>query len=299
MSIPKIIHFFYDEDLKLWQKDKKPQFRMCYLSWLRYCPDYKIMHWHDKMPEFQEMLKQSKFLQECYKQKIWAFVSDYVRAYALNKYGGIYLDTDVQVLKSFDKYLEKDFFTSIEGDIIQGHNIPEPAVLAGKKGHKVFAGMLKIYQTDEIYNQNDIIAPHIAYSAINKLTNFTKLPYKTIELENNVKHLYDKNKPLQNLENIEQYLGQDIFEDKNAEITIYPCQYFCPDWSHMKNKSITDKTVCIHWNQGSWWGSKKDDVKMQNVRMPHFNRLFCNRKIRNKMVTCFLGIKITRKIKEK
>lgn len=59
-----------------------------------------------------------------------AFVADYVRLYALHKYGGIYLDTDVQLLKNFDAFLNDGFFVSVEGDIREGENIPEPAVMA-------------------------------------------------------------------------------------------------------------------------------------------------------------------------
>ena len=60
MSIPKIIHYFYD-DTNVWEKNTKAQVRMCINSWLKYCPDYKIMLWHDKMPEFQEIISKSEF----------------------------------------------------------------------------------------------------------------------------------------------------------------------------------------------------------------------------------------------
>ena len=132
----KIIHYFFD-DIDIWRKGKTTSFTMCYASWKKICPDYEIMLWHDKMPEFQEMLRQSRFLQECYKRKLWAFVSDYVRYYALYKYGGIYMDTDVQLIKSPDDFLDKPFFCSIEGDIRKGKNIPEPAFMGAEKGHIV------------------------------------------------------------------------------------------------------------------------------------------------------------------
>lgn len=73
------------------------------------------------------MLNNSRFLRECYKKGLWAYVADYVRYWALYNYGGIYLDTDIQLVKNFDAFLEKGFFVSIEGDIIDCENVPEPA----------------------------------------------------------------------------------------------------------------------------------------------------------------------------
>lgn len=125
-TIPKIIHYFYD-DIEVYKKSKSSTFRMCYTSWIEKCPDYEIKLWHDKLPEFQEMLNNSRFLRECYKKGLWAYVADYVRYWALYNYGGIYLDTDIQLVKNFDAFLEKGFFVSIEGDIIDCENVPEPA----------------------------------------------------------------------------------------------------------------------------------------------------------------------------
>ena len=75
----KVIHYFYD-DVDIWRKGKAHSvFRICYTSWLRHCPNYGMKLWHPEMPEFQQMLKDSRFLRECYERKMWAFVSDYVR----------------------------------------------------------------------------------------------------------------------------------------------------------------------------------------------------------------------------
>ena len=88
MSVPKIIHYFYD-DISIWEKNSSPQFRICYASWKKFCPDYEIKLWHVNMPEFKEMLKESKFLRECYKRKMYAFIADYVRYYALYNYNAL------------------------------------------------------------------------------------------------------------------------------------------------------------------------------------------------------------------
>ena len=138
--MPKIIHYFYD-DIDIWKKNANPNFRMCYASWLKFCPDYEIKLWHTSMPEFQNILKKSKFVRECYKRKMWAFIADYIRHYALFNYGGVYLDTDVQLVKTLDEYIEKPFFCSIEGDFYKRKNLLESAVIGGQKGYSVFKDM--------------------------------------------------------------------------------------------------------------------------------------------------------------
>ncbi|MCI1273677.1 MAG: hypothetical protein LKG27_04490 [Clostridiaceae bacterium] len=265
-KIPKIIHFFYDEDLKLWQKDKKPQFRMCYLSWLRHCSDYKIMHWHDNMPEFQDMLKKSKFLKRCYELKIWAFVSDYVRAYALNKYGGIYLDTDVQIINSFDDFLSNQFFISIEGELSNGKNVPEPAVMGGVSNHIVFKKILDFYNSNKIFNEEEFMSPIIIGNIIENLTHFKQIQYNSSLPEEELKNIYNSNNKRIHLDNLNQYLGQIPYNDTKYGISIYPCEYFCPDWSYFKEHSITKNTVCIHWNQSSLWGTEEDNLKINKLK---------------------------------
>lgn len=261
MTIPKIIHYFYD-DVNIWEKNQKSQVRMCINSWLKYCPDYKFMLWHDKMPEFQEILERSEFVRRAYKLKLWAFVSDYVRLYALNKYGGIYLDTDVELLKNFDNFLENKFFISVEGDILKGENITEPAIMGGIANHPVFIETMKIYESDEIFEIKYCIANIIIKKTLLKLYNFNKINYNTPEYEKLAQKYYDKKLSSGALDNFDLYLNQKIFIDKNNEITIYPSEYFCPTWDRFQAKAFTKNTVSIHWNQSSWW---HNEDKMQKL----------------------------------
>lgn len=174
--MPKIIHYFYD-DVDIWRKSAAPQFRICYASWLKFCPDYEIKLWHTEMPEFKEILKKSRFVRECYKRKLWAFIADYIRHYALYNYGGIYLDTDVQLVKSLDEYVDKPFFCSIEADFYKGKNLLESAVMGGQKGHKVFKDMLKIYNTDKIFSIPYFIDPIVLTKYIRENYKFENISY--------------------------------------------------------------------------------------------------------------------------
>lgn len=264
-NIPKIIHFFHDADIEIWEKNKSPQLRMCYMSWKRFCPDYEIMHWHVNMPEFQQMLKDSKFLREVYKRKMWASVSDYIRYYALYTYGGVYLDTDVELIKNFDEYLNNDFFCSIEGTIINNEDIPEPAVIAGVKGHQAFKDVLKIYNSDAIFQIESLMAPVVLKKYLKDKINFSKINYNSEITQEKINKTYELMDG-KTIDDYEMYKNQEIFHNEPNKITLYPAQYFCPRWNTLGEKSITSNTAAIHWNQSSWWGSKKDDQNMNHLK---------------------------------
>ncbi|EKT54174.1 glycosyltransferase family 32 protein [Providencia burhodogranariea] len=100
--IPKIIHYIWVGD------NQKPQFVLdCIATWKKYLPDYEIMEWGNECLKIID----NAYAHEAYENKKWAFVSDYIRLYALYKHGGIYLDTDVEVTKNFDDFLALDFFS--------------------------------------------------------------------------------------------------------------------------------------------------------------------------------------------
>lgn len=271
-NTPKIIHFFHDSDIEIWQKSKTPQLRMCYMSWKRFCPDYKIMHWHDKMSEFKEMLEASKFLQEVYKRKMWALVADYVRYFALYNYGGIYLDTDVELINNLDKFLDNKFFCSIEGTIFKEEDIPEPAVIGGKKGHIVFKDMLEIYNSDEVFKTNHPMAPFVLKRYLKEKIGFTKINYNSKISQSKINQTYNETSG-KTLDDYELYTNQELLQNTKDEVTIYPCEYLCPRWNAFGEKAVTQNTVAIHWNQSSWWGRKKDEKNIKEIECLRYNSL--------------------------
>lgn len=104
-NIPKVIHYFW------FGKGKKPKiFEKCLKSWKKYCPDYEIKEWTEQ--DFNVNI--NKYTEEAYRNKKYAFVSDYARFYVLYKYGGIYLDIDVEILKSIDELLTNEMFLGFE-----------------------------------------------------------------------------------------------------------------------------------------------------------------------------------------
>ena len=105
MMIPKVIHYCWLSG------DKMPEDTIkCIESWKKIMPEYKLILWDKNKFDINSIV----FTQEACEVKKWAFAADYIRIYALYTEGGIYMDTDVYVKKSFDDLLNNDFFTSLE-----------------------------------------------------------------------------------------------------------------------------------------------------------------------------------------
>lgn len=133
--IPKKIHY-------CWFGSTKPDYVLkCIETWKLHLPDYEIIEWNDdSLTQFN-----SKFIESALEKKKYAFVSDYVRAYALFSCGGIYLDTDVEVKESFDRFLDCQAFSGFEAP-----SWPFTAVWGSIKGHIWPMLVLKFY-ADKVY----------------------------------------------------------------------------------------------------------------------------------------------------
>lgn len=103
--IPKVIHYCW-----FGRSDKPKLAQKCINSWKRYCPDYKIQEWNED--NFDITI--SPYMVWCYDHKKWAFLSDYARLLILEQNGGIYLDTDVEIIKCLDPLLQYDAYFGFE-----------------------------------------------------------------------------------------------------------------------------------------------------------------------------------------
>ena len=103
-NIPKIIHYCWFGD-----KEKNELALRCIASWKKYLPDYELREWNNS-----DLTNcRNKYVKEAYNEKIWAFISDYYRLYALYNYGGIYFDITNEAYKSLNSFLDLDFFEFI------------------------------------------------------------------------------------------------------------------------------------------------------------------------------------------
>lgn len=129
--IPKVIHYCWFGNNPLPNSVKES-----IATWEKECPDYKIIEWNESNFD----VKCNQYVREAYDNKRWAFVSDYARLLALVNYGGIYLDTDVKVLKNLDPLLEYKGFCGFEDNEKLG-----TATLGCEPGFWVFKEWLNSY----------------------------------------------------------------------------------------------------------------------------------------------------------
>ena len=105
--IPKIVHY-------CWFGGKKPEYvKNCIESWRRLLPDWQFIEWNESNTDIQCCA----FVKEAYEKGIYAFVADYFRVDALLRYGGVYLDSDVELLKPLDNLLDCEMFLGYESEI--------------------------------------------------------------------------------------------------------------------------------------------------------------------------------------
>lgn len=107
-KIPKKIHYCWFGNSKM-----PEQFEKNIDTWRKYCPDYEIIRWDESNYD----VTKCQYMKQAYEQKKWGFVSDYARLDIINTHGGIYFDTDVEVIKSFDDLLGVDLFCGFESEL--------------------------------------------------------------------------------------------------------------------------------------------------------------------------------------
>lgn len=151
--IPKIIHYCW-----FGGKPEPEDVRLCIASWIKHLPDYEIRRWDETNYD----VTKNQYMNDAYKEKKWAFVSDYCRLDVVHEYGGIYLDTDVEVIRSFDSLLHEHMFCGFESRdpiiIKRGIEIEYSVNLGLGYGaearHPVLRDILDLYATLNFYNQD-------------------------------------------------------------------------------------------------------------------------------------------------
>ena len=136
--IPKIIHYVW-----VGNNPKPKDIKKCMKTWKKHLKDYEIIEWNESNFD----INSHPFVKKAYEAKKWAYVSDYIRMYAIYNYGGIYLDTDVLVLDNFDKFLDNKVFVGFERE-----NDPFTAVFGAEKKNKFIKKLLDYYDNLDAYN---------------------------------------------------------------------------------------------------------------------------------------------------
>ncbi|MCM1219335.1 MAG: glycosyl transferase [Lachnospiraceae bacterium] len=183
----------------------------CIKSWKKYCPDYEIREWNEDNFD----INCCDYVREAYESKKWAFVSDYCRFFVLYNYGGIYLDTDVELLKPIDSIASA--CVGFESEKLLNSGL----VRAAEKHDKICELMLESYAKDHFMKQN---------GELNLLTVCER------ETEILCKFGLKLNNQMQVV----------------CGTTVYPTEYFQPTNMSTGRVHITKNTVSIHHYAASW-----------------------------------------------
>lgn len=208
MSIPKIIHYCW-----FGGKPKPELAQRCLSSWKKCCPDYEIMEWNEHNFDISTA---PNYVRQAHAAGRWAFVTDYVRLKALTELGGIYMDTDVEVIKPLDGYLHHRAFAGFESE--QGI---QTGLLACEPGFPLFRDFMKFYDTASF------LRPDGSQDVTTNVEILTSLcRQRGLRMNNQFQEL--------------------------EGLAVYPKEVFCPVEFETKKLKKTRKTCTIHWFSGSW-----------------------------------------------
>ncbi len=215
MAIPKIIHFCWMSG------DPYPDdIQACIDSWKMVMPDYKLKLWNRE--NFNVNICQ--YTKEAMTCRKYAFVSDYIRLYALYHEGGIYLDSDVKAIRPFDELLGEKAFIGFESGGRLG-----PWLIASEKGNPLIRELLDYYKDKSFYKNNGEM----------------DMTPNTVPVTNTL---------------VEHGLLPDNRVQKLDDITIFSEEYFCPKNPWNGKVTITEKTVAMHLFKGAWNDNADTDL---------------------------------------
>lgn len=221
--LPKVIHYCW-----FGRNPLPPLAVKCINSWKRYLPDYEIKEWNEDNFDINMI----PYTKEAYEAKKYAFVSDFARFWILYKFGGLYFDTDVEVIKPLNEIIARGSFMGCENDATDTKvaNVAPGLGLGAKQEQDFYKEMIALYSKLHFINEDGTL-------------NLTTVVQYTTELL--CCHGLEKSNMVQNC----------------AGIWIYPKEYFCPLDSKL-TLNITSNTLSIHHYGGSWLPLNKRIIKM-------------------------------------
>lgn len=224
--IPKKIHYCW-----FGGGEKPRQAARCIASWRKFCPDWEIIEWN----EHNFDLNDNAYVRYCYTNKKWAFLSDYVRLAVICRQGGVYFDTDVELVKPLDALLEYEAFYGFE---------TESAVNTGQgfgaeAGHPTVRAMAAEYETLRPDEQGG----------------FPLIPC-----------------PAMNTRALESFgLRADGSRQRVAGAEILPIEFMNPYDEPAGRLNKTENTLSIHWYSKSWISP---GLRLRSALTRPFHRLF-------------------------
>jgi len=221
--IPKTIHYCW------FGRNPKPELaEKCIESWKKFCPDYEIIEWNE---DNFDIAAAPLYVRQAYEAKKWAFVTDYVRLKVIYENGGIYMDTDVELVKPLDNLLQHQAYFGFETVEYANTGLG----FGAEKGLPLLAEMM------EDYMQRPFILANGTYDET------TCLIRNSAVLKKN------------------GFLLNGRYQEVDG-VSLYPSEYFCPFSYYTKKLHKTEKAYSIHWYSASWWGKEeKRQHKKQKI----------------------------------
>lgn len=232
--IPKVIHYCW-----FGGKELPEQVKWYISTWRKYCPDYKIIEWNESNFE----VNQNLYCKEAYEAKKWAFVSDYARLKILYDHGGIYMDTDVEVCKNLDEFLQYAAFSGYES-----YNKIPTGTIGAVKHNNWIKHLLSYYETAKFLKDNG------EYNFTTNVEVITKMTVEKYNINLNNKFI--------------------LFDN----IAIYPFEVFCAKDFLSGNIYKSSNTYTIHNFNGSWLSKKeKNKIALRRILIKIFgDKIVCN-----------------------
>ena len=215
-KIPRIIHYIW-----FGKKEKSKAVKKCIASWRKYCPEYKIIEWN----ETNYNVKKNQYMYEAYRAKKWAFASDYARYDVVYRYGGIYLDTDVELVSSLEPLLQNMMYMGF----LEDKRVNSGLGFGSVAGNIILKEILQYYDGKSFYKKNGEMDLRICNH------NETSVLVKHGLLRNGK----------------EQWLDY---------AHVYPREYLNP-----VGEKPTEQTISVHHFEGSWTSFTRRTRRKKNV----------------------------------
>lgn len=217
--IPKVIHYCW-----FGRNVLPPLAIKCIESWKKFLPDYEIKEWNEDNFDVNII----PYMKEAYRLKKYAYVSDYARFWILYHYGGLYFDTDVEVIKPIDDIITRGPFIGKERIKLSWQNVIMPAQNPGL-GLGVAPGLGLVKEILNFYKNHHYVS----------WTGYHKSTETIVEVTTRI---------------MEKYLVEDIGDgiQRCGEVYVYAPDYFCPKDYETGVLNITSNTVSIHHYAATW-----------------------------------------------
>ena len=229
--IPKIIHYVW------FGKNPFPsKIQMCIDSWKKYLPDYEYKLWNEDTFD----VTSCRFAREAFEMKKWAFVSDYARIEAIYKYGGWYLDTDVEILRPLDSIENHRVILGTDEDGAL------TAVYGTEAGHPFWKKVLEHYQS-------------IPFVKPDKSLDMTVV-----------------NEHLQGVLAEYGYVHENKYQELKDGIVVYPDDYFHVVSLERGTRNQTENSYAIHWQTMTWTSKSSHFARFvrKKILIPIFGERF-------------------------